>query len=664
MARDITEEFEIDLSNQGASQTLNNSSSISYDVSIGTLGFLLNNTEQTPYRRQTAQYKKEQSDNNSEVGEQSLSGWWLRSQSSFHYGSGMKFYEPVQQSGNAAENQTLKFRFDDSQGVDVWSKGEVSLLNDVIPSSHLTVGTDINQLSSIPDGVLLFDGYDVDKIYSDGTFDHFIEYQGVSGAYPVYSVCDDGLYAYWVTNASTKWQLYKKPLSGDSTTGGTLPSVTGDVTLLEDSSYGGAGGGTAQFVHMNWIKERLLICINNKIYTRNIATATGTTSNLVLVYTAASPATFYTSSTASGNAVYVAYRNGIDSGIMQITLDPDTLDFTVAGITAEMPRGEIINSVQYYLGFVAIGTNRGVRIAQVLDNGSLVYGPLLWSSEYPCNGFAASDRFIWCATGVGTKGGLVRVDLSTQLETLVFPYANDLIAKNADGTVPIRATHGVAFMGDTNMLAFTTPYVGTTGEIYIQDPSTYVKSGYITTGRIRYNTLDNKLFKFIAERALYDGASEISVSSISRDGTNTVLYSSNSNAGNSDGLISPTSAQEFLQFKFTLSSIDNSTPHFYGYQLKSLPAAKRQRLIQYPVFNYDVERDRYNNEHGYEGRAYAVIVSLEQIEERGDAVTIVDYRTNESYLGMIEDISYIQKSSPDRRYSGFGGELTITVRKI
>jgi hypothetical protein len=42
----------------------------------------------TPYERATAQWQKEQSDQQPEAGEQSLSGWWTRSQMSFHFGAG------------------------------------------------------------------------------------------------------------------------------------------------------------------------------------------------------------------------------------------------------------------------------------------------------------------------------------------------------------------------------------------------------------------------------------------------------------------------------------------------------------------------------------------------------------------------------------------------
>ena len=90
----------------------------------------------------------------------------------------------------------------------------------------------------------------------------------------------------------------------------------------------------------------------------------------------------------------------------------------------------------------------------------------------------------------------------------------------------------------------------------------------------------------------------------------------------------------------------------------------RQRLIQYPVMCYDIEMDKYNNQFGYKGNAYTKLSKLETIENNGDSVIIEDYRTGEQYTAIIEEISFKNKSSADKASYGFGGVITITVRKI
>ncbi len=64
---------------------------MSYDVAIGGLPFFYAINDSRPYIRQTAPFRKDQFDNGAEPGEQSLTGWWIRSQASFHSGSGIKF---------------------------------------------------------------------------------------------------------------------------------------------------------------------------------------------------------------------------------------------------------------------------------------------------------------------------------------------------------------------------------------------------------------------------------------------------------------------------------------------------------------------------------------------------------------------------------------------
>jgi len=106
---------------------------IAYDTALGGMPFIYAISDARPYVRQTAPYRKEQFDNQTEPGEQSLTGWWIRSQSSFQDGTGITFYDPALIPGEGT------FRFADSKGVNVWTEGEVTLLNNTA-SAHYTTG--------------------------------------------------------------------------------------------------------------------------------------------------------------------------------------------------------------------------------------------------------------------------------------------------------------------------------------------------------------------------------------------------------------------------------------------------------------------------------------------------------------------------------------------
>jgi hypothetical protein len=62
---------------------------------------------------------------------------------------------------------------------------------------------------------------------------------------------------------------------------------------------------------------------------------------------------------------------------------------TSAITAAELPAGEVVYKISYYLGYMAIGTNLGARVAAVSDqDGSINYGPLIFESLYPVYDFA------------------------------------------------------------------------------------------------------------------------------------------------------------------------------------------------------------------------------------------------------------------------------------
>jgi hypothetical protein len=55
---------------------------------------------------------------------------------------------------------------------------------------------------------------------------------------------------------------------------------------------------------------------------------------------------------------------------------------------------------------------------------------------------------------------------------------------------------------------------------------------------------------------------------------------------------------------------------------------------------------------------------LEAVENNGDTVRVEDFRTGESYIGLIEELDFINKTPSDRRFSGYGGMLIATIRLV
>jgi hypothetical protein len=731
---DITEGIPYVLSNPAGS-TNYSATGEAYDVAIGGLPFFLLNSDDAPYRRVTAQYRKQQIDQSREPGEQTLTGWWLRSQSSFHYGQGIKFFEPIQ-------DESLRFQYTESKGIDVWTKGQATLLKSSVAQHVTTGGIQANgrpwqyarsiqwtKNSNKYDGILLADEYDVDKIFPaitvsisnkaltsdvatlttsaahglsvgmqititgvDATFNgeyrvtgvpttttltyaktaadvasaavspagtgvadviHFIDYNSATD-YPVYAICDDGVYAYWVTNTeeagADKLHVYKKLLSDDSLVSPTLMFKQNGIQVAN--------------AVMEYTKERIVMCVNDKVYEFSSTASALPTA----VYSHNDPDHIFTSITSSGVAIYISGYSGIQSNIYKFTLSTvGAMPTLTSAITAaELPVGEIVFRIAYYLGNMAIGTSQGMRMADVAgaQDGSITYGGLIFESDQPVYDFGFRDRYIWAASGVDGQVGVTRVDMGQPLGNLQFPYAYDLY--NPADTLGHHTT-ACAFLGDTNRLAYCNAGNGTDGTIYIESESTLLAEGFLRTGYVRYNTLELKIYKLMQARVdTADGGLLIDSIDYADNFFRIGTFAQQSTVPEIN-INYPQASQEYLGFQFTLTRSTTDVtkgPLFTGYQIKALPAIPRQRLIQYPLSCFDHESDHFGVEVGYEGSAYQRMTQLESIENVGDTIRIEDFRTGESYIGLIEELDFRNATPSDKRFSGYGGTLLVTIRTV
>jgi hypothetical protein len=734
--RHITEDIVVPIGNPSTQGNFT-ITDVGYNIAINGQPFFLANTDERPYRRVTAKYRKDQVDQTTEPGEQTLTGWWIRSQSSFHRGAGIKFYDP-------SVGDEVDYRFDESKGCNVWTQGEVTLLRQstsigLTPTPLETNGRAVQRFEAIEwisggvkyEGFLYGDSYIIVKVDEAGAQTNFQTYVPATDD-RIYSLTNDGKTAFWVTNAVSgglKLTMYKKSLDDDSSDSPTQMFQENGLVVTN--------------AVLEYTKERIVAGINNEIYEISpTATALPTA-----VYTHPNANHIWTSVTSSGPAIYVAGYQGINSSIIKFTLSNlGVMPTLTSAITAaEMPVGEIIYKIKYYLGYMIIGTNKGVRVAVVSDeDGSISYGPLLFESEQPVYDFATRDKYVWCASGQ-TDGdpGLIRIDLGSQIKPLVFAYANDVFHTNGSSTPTVACD----FIGDTDRLAWVTAaaqpfsinnkeltsnvailtttvahnyvvgdkvfvsgvgspfdsslaigsektitavtsttfsYAETNADIsstavspvgsvvkagvgFTESATVKVSEGFIKTGRIRYNTLEPKLYKLLRPRIDLTYGS-LNVITINKSGTESPAgtFSQGSTVEES-ATPYPIGPQELLTYKFIFNRSSTNTtqgPVFNGYQVKALPATLRQRIIQFPVFCYDQEADPLGNQVGYEDRAFDRLIALELIEANGDTVKVQDFRTNETFIATIEELDFMSMTPPGQRFNGFGGLLTITVRTV
>jgi len=702
-----------------------------YDCALAGLPFFFGISDKYPYKRETAQYRKQQFDNQKEPGEQTLTGWWLRSQSSFHYGAGIRFQEPVQ-------GETVPYRFNKSAGVEVFNLGKVTLLPDVAVLKSATNdniilegGVDANDV----DVVLMADDGNLFRITAIGSSTSLT--WGGSGT--ILDVAQDGQ-NYYVSNATG---IYKGPLTGAS---------SGTLIFTHPASV-----GTVTHVKMNWAKQRLIAGINNYIFeitpitsytvvagqlANNVATlktsvthnfavgsqvtvasvsatfngtfsvsaipsttefsyyhnhaddqyATGLTGTAVLatnnnlpIYAHSNTNWKWTGVAEGPNAIYVSGYAGDSSSIFRLSLDTtgNVPLLNKAVTAADMPSGEYVTSLASYVGkYMVFGTNKGIRVGQIdtsgfVSSGYITYGPLtvVTNGYDPASGTTLTgnsvdavmfqDRFAYCTVsnyidnGDGSySSGLVKIDLSRELAPNQMAYATHLRVPSTN------VVTDVAVFGHTNKIVIGVKNKGA----YVESATTLCASGYLQTGLIRYLTLEDKHFKLIKPRIQVPVTGDVGLSSVSADGTivNIIQISPSVDLTQdiTTGLIAPA---ESVAFRFTLypqtgSPLVAST--FNGYQLKALPAVKRNRSYTVPVLNFDFEGDRYNMVTGYEGRAISRLQVLEDTEAQGDVIVYQDFTSGETVQGVIESLQFVRTTPPERRFSGFGGLIYVTFRTV
>jgi hypothetical protein len=604
---------------------------VQYAYAIGGMPWLSAISDERVMTRAGAEIKKDQIDQQTIPGEQSLASWWLRSQSSFIGGAGVLYQDP------SNDNQ-YAIRFADSVGVNPWVNGRLTLLR--------STSQRITDASSAPHFVL---GW------------------------------NDGTDRYW-SAVGTALRSDTGSATTAITWGGTntIRSLTSDGTnyFAADSVnvYKGAGNGagsafvttgTANVV-CRWVKGRLMLGLDNKVYECDNTPAKN------LRFTHLNASWTWSDFAEAPQAIYASGYAGSESAIYKFVLDTSGNVPTLASggiVTAQLPRGEVVYCMTTYLGtFIGIGTSRGFRVGQIDDQGDISYGPLLFTSSSGCKAVAAYDRFFFVAAtnAINGQSGLYRVDLGQPLQggdispSVRFAYATDLQA-HVTGEVS-----SVTNFGNSDRMVMAVVAQGS----YLESASTLEASGTLTTGRVRYNTLEPKIFKFATVRTPSPLWGSVGVSVLDPGGGDTSILTVSQGGGQTIEnvvMAAPATAVEWVQLRFTLGrSATDATKggEINGWQLKAMPGAVRQRVFTIPLLCFDKEQARSGQTVGYEGRALARLQAFEQLFARGDAVMFQDLRADQSYLVVIDDYRYEQRAQPGANNSGYGGVLWVQLRTI
>jgi hypothetical protein len=606
-----------------------------YDYAIAGIPFLSAISDERPFTNRMAEIRKEQFDNFAEPGEQSLQGWWLRSQSTFNGGAGILYQDPD------TDNQ-FNYRFADSLGIDPWTSGQLKLLRNTAVASATALTPNFVQGFVDSTGVDAFwhiAGNTLLKVTDAAT----TTVVGVSVS-PYFDLTSTG-YTYAFARGDGIW--------------------TGVDAAAPTQRYNTAiTNGVLEFV-----KDRLILGSGPSVYQLPpfAAVAPLPTAD----YTHVDPNWRWRSITDGPTAIYIAGDSGTTSQIHRFTVVNGTTgvpEFEWAGVTATMPTGERINEIYSYIGsFIGIATNKGFRVGEIDSNGDITYGPLLFEPEGGCNGIVGQDRFMWTGSTNAHDGfsGLYRVDLGNVIQeqtsrAVRYAYARDIYLNGDAGEI----------LELTNFGASDRKVFSVTGEgAVLEDATELLPNGYLETGRIRFNTEEPKLYKFFSIRTPSPLEGNLNITILTEGGGEipSITYGPTTGAGVKDvGISNPQGPQNWLALRFTLfrGEVDPTIGAVMnGWQVKTLPGSIRQRIITLPVLMLDEETDKGGQLIGYDGYTQDRLNMFEAVARAGDVVLYQDLQQQLVTQVVIDDFEFRQTGPPGIR-GPVGGFLTVVMRTV
>jgi len=606
-------------------------SGVRFDVAIGGVAFLAATSDARPYVRQSASVSKQQFDSSKEAGEQTLDQFWLRSQTSWHRGAGIKYYEP-------GSDDATPYRFTESVGIDVWTKDSFTLLKRCSNVGPVTAGqsayASTGKLPDNTDVVFTVENGVVKRRYGSGGVNT------ITGVTATSRVAIAGTQILVGTANS---------IASGSSTGTTLTNL---IT--------GAPAPPVPY----WAKSRVIAAAGSALYELPLVAGTWPTEPL---FRHPDPGWTWTSVADSPSAILAAGYGGGQGAIYRFTLE-DAAAGSLPKLSqgyqiAEFPPGEEVHALRVYLGaYLGIGTSKGLRVGLIDSQGNVSYGPLLIETQSPVRSLSARDSFIYAAVEAAMPdggSGCARVNLSEQIADMQFAWAWDA------QTQSVGQVNSVAFLGTSGRVVLAVAGEG----IYMQSATQYETSGYLISGRHRYGTVEQKSFER-ADLGLRVPGGSAKFSVIDSGGNELFVRAMSPASADSLGLSlrgRPPGTQEFVSFKIELGCSTNGlvAPSVDSLQIKAIPSPPRQRMVQYPLMCFDLERSGTGVAFGKEGFAWQRVQALEAVENERATVQVQDFVTGETYDALIETIEFKRTGprSGDNR-PNFGGYLSVTVRRL
>jgi hypothetical protein len=575
------------------------------------------------FQRGYEQRVRDSTDDSTSPGEGAINpgGLWRRGQDSWHLGAGQVY-------ADTADSQD--YRFYKSKGINPWVKGQLSLLNATKVS---LASANTNLFSCV--------------VESNGTEYLYVADGGVVrfssdpyAATPTWTAITTGspttLPTTAITSLETNGQNVYIAWTGNdiwyTTPGSTTATFFYPTSGTDDQTYYAFG----------YAKGRGFAAHEQDLYQIGVGSGSHT------IFFDNPDATFRWAGAAGGqNAVYAAGHSGDKSLIYKITIKADgTLDVPVVAL--ELPVGEIVTAIHGYLGFIVIGSSKGVRFCSTDSNSNLIAGALIPTTS-SVNDFTSSDRFVWFAySNYEGSSGLGRLDLSVFIAPNTPAYATDLMYSDTG------AVKSVASIGGKRV--YTISGIG----VVVEDSANLVASGEIETGTWRWGIPDRKFVAKVDTRSTPLVGSITSYLKLDEGEYQQIgVWETGNDIENSfDG--SDARAIE-AAFKFTLARSSTATatgPTFTRWMARAYAAPFRSQVFIIPVLLHQSVTVR--------SKEYYYDVEEEQIffDNLIASPRIITLQMGSSIHSVIlEDLTWDANDSQGNTWQ-FNGTLTVTLRSV
>lgn len=426
------------------------------------------------FQRGYEQRVRDSQDGSTTPGEAAINpgGLWRRGQDSWHNGAG-------QQYADTAESKD--YRFYKSKGVNPWVKGQLSLHN----ATKVSLSNASTTQHMVVQGTRVYATFDGDVKFSTNpyasspTWTPVVDEAGGTAAPTgsVQAMATDGNDIYLAFPSDS---VRKVDTSVD-------PAIISNTKFVT---------GAHNFYILGFAKNYMFGAYNQDL---RLIKSDGTHGTTPIT---PDDTNFLWVGVASGqNAVYAAGFSGKKSLIYKITITADgVLDKGVVAL--QLPTGEVVTTISAYLGFILVGTNKGVRYCSTDTDANLIAGQLIPTSGAVKN-FASNGRFAYFTWSNydGVSTGLGALDLSVFTAPNTPSFATDLMYGTDTAKVTADVTNVVIF--DDPVTPFATKKVLTISGVGViaEDSDNLVASGEIETGTWRWGIPDRKFIAKIDTRS-------------------------------------------------------------------------------------------------------------------------------------------------------------------